>query len=55
MKSEKIKSLTYKQAGVDIDALAEQLQQEGAASFVKSWDDLLACIADKSAAIKKAS
>ncbi len=26
-------------AGVDIDALAAQLQKEGAASFVKSWDD----------------
>jgi len=45
----------FTKAGINIDALAEQLQQEGAASFVKSWDDLLACIADKSAAIKKAS
>jgi len=42
-------------AGVDIDALAEQLQREGAEAFVKSWDDLLACIVDKSAALKKAS
>lgn len=45
----------FTKVGIDIDALAEQLQKEGAASFVKSWDDLLSCIADKSAAIKKAS
>lgn len=30
--------------GIDIDALAEQLQDEGAQSFVKSWNDLLAVI-----------
>jgi transaldolase len=45
----------FRKAGVDIDALAEQLQREGADAFVKSWDDLLACIADRSAALKKAS
>ena len=45
----------FTRAGVDLDALAEQLQREGAAAFVKSWDDLLACLADKSAALKKAS
>jgi len=45
----------FKKAGVDIDALAEQLQREGADAFVKSWDDLLAQIVDKSAALKKAS
>lgn len=43
----------FTKAGVDVDALAEQLQREGAASFVKSWDDLLACLTDKSAALKK--
>jgi transaldolase len=45
----------FKQAGIDIDALAEQLQREGAASFGKSWDDLLVCINEKSDALKKAS
>jgi transaldolase len=45
----------FRKAGVDLDALAEQLQREGADAFVKSWDDLLDCIADKSAALKKAS
>jgi transaldolase len=45
----------FTRAGVDLDALAEQLQRDGAAAFVKSWDDLLACLADKSASLKKAS
>ena len=39
----------FAEAGVDIDALARQLQEEGAASFVKSWKELLQRIADKSA------
>jgi transaldolase len=38
----------FAKAGIDIDALATQLQQEGAASFSKSWSDLLAVIASKS-------
>ena len=42
-------------AGVDLDKLASDLQRDGAAAFVTSWNDLLACIADKSAALKKAS
>ena len=40
----------FAQAGVDIDALAIQLQREGAQSFVKSWRQLLQRLADKSAA-----
>jgi transaldolase len=44
----------FTQAGVDLDALAADLQREGAAAFVKSWDELLACIAKKSAMLKKA-
>lgn len=31
----------FRDAGVDIDALARKLQEDGAASFVKSWDALL--------------
>jgi len=38
-------------AGIDIDALAARLQQEGAQAFVKSWKQLLQRIADKSAAL----
>jgi transaldolase len=39
-------------AGVDVDALAARLQDEGARAFVKSWRELLACIASKSAALE---
>jgi len=38
-------------AGIDVDALALQLQAEGAQSFVKSWTELMQSIADKSAAL----
>ncbi len=41
----------FAQAGIDIDALAAQLQDEGAKSFVKSWNELMAVIASKSAAL----
>ncbi len=34
-----------------IDALAMQLQRDGAEAFVKSWRELLQRISDKSAAI----
>ena len=46
---------SFAKAGIDIDALAGQLQVEGASSFVKSWNDLMARIQSKSAAIRKAS
>ena len=46
---------SFAEAGIDIDALAAQLQEEGATSFVKSWNELIACIGSKSAAIRKAS
>ena len=45
----------FAKAGINVDALAAQLQDEGAKSFVKSWEDLMAVIATKSAALKKAS
>jgi transaldolase len=41
-------------AGIDIDALAAQLQREGAEAFDKSWKDLLECITSKSEALKRA-
>jgi transaldolase len=43
----------FAEADVDINALAAQLQDEGAKSFVKSWDDLLGVITMKSEAMKK--
>ena len=45
----------FARAGIDIDALAAQLQEEGAKSFVKSWNELMEVIASKSAALAKAS
>jgi len=45
----------FAKAGVDVDALAAQLQDEGAKSFVKSWNELMAVIASKSADLAKAS
>jgi transaldolase len=45
----------FAKAGVDVDALAARLQDEGAKSFVKSWNDLTDCIESKSSAIRKAS
>src|SRR5579862_7763141 len=45
----------FAKAGIDIDALAAQLQEEGAKAFVKSWNDMLAVLASKSDALKKAS
>ncbi len=35
--------------GVDVDAIAAQLQKEGGASFAKSWDALLRGLRDKTA------
>ena len=37
----------YAEAGVDLDALAARLQEEGGASFTKSWNQLLQRIEDK--------
>ena len=45
----------FAKAGVDVDALAARLQDEGAASFVKSWNDLMDRVATKSATMRKAS
>jgi transaldolase len=43
----------FAKAGVDIDALAARLQDEGAKALVKSWNDLLSVIATKSATLDK--
>jgi len=42
----------FMRAGVDLQALASQLQLEGAQSFVKSWQDLIQSIAAKSTILK---
>jgi len=41
----------FAKAGIDIDGLAAQLQGDGAKSFVKSWNELLAVIASKAATL----
>jgi transaldolase len=45
----------FAKAGTDVDALAKRLQDEGAASFDKSWNDLMSRIESKSAVVRKAS
>src|SRR4029453_17500683 len=39
--------------GVEVGALGAQLQDEGAKSFVKSWNDLMQVITEKSALLKR--
>jgi transaldolase len=43
---------TITMAGVDFAALAAELQDEGAGSFVKPWNGLMECIASKCEMIK---
>jgi transaldolase len=40
---------------IDVRELANQLQEEGAKSFVKSWNELMSVIDSKTAALKRAS
>ncbi len=42
-------------ARIDVHALSAQLQDEGAKSFVNSWNDLMGVIGSKSAVLKRAS
>ena len=44
----------FAKAGIDVESLAARLQDEGAKSFVKSWNELMAVITSKSAALKEA-
>jgi len=43
----------FSRAGVDDAAVAAELQREGTEAFARSWKDLMACIASKSAALAK--
>jgi len=45
----------FAKAKIDVAALAARLQDEGAKSFVDSWNDLMGVIRSKSAALKRAS
>ena len=44
----------FANVGIDVDAVAAQLQEDGAKSFVKSWEDLMSVISSKGTALKKA-
>jgi transaldolase len=46
---------SFIKAGINIDALAAQLQNDGAETFVKSWNDLITSVESKSAVMRKAS
>jgi len=48
------KSSAYDKAGIDLGALAAQLQDDAAKSFVKSWNNLMSVIASKSHTIRPA-
>jgi transaldolase len=41
----------HEETGVDVNALAQQLQSDGAKAFVASWQDLLGSISSKSKAL----
>jgi transaldolase len=45
----------FAKVGVDIDALAAQLQSDGAKSFVTSWNELIGVLSAKSAALVEAN
>lgn len=42
-------------AGIDLDAMAAQLQDEGTKSFIKSWNELLSVVDSKSLVVQKAA
>ena len=45
----------FAQAGINVEDLAAKLQDEGAKSFVKSWNELLGVIASKSTELRQAA
>jgi len=45
----------FAEAGIDVDALASRLQDEGAKSFVASWRELMDVIASKSSKLEEVS
>jgi transaldolase len=45
----------FAKAGIDVDALAARLQEEGAKSFVNSWNELMAVTSSKTDVLKKAA
>jgi transaldolase len=52
--SEKILT-EFGRAGIKIDALAVQLQEDDARSFLKSWNDLMTVVESKSLVLKQSA
>ena len=44
--------LLSERQGIDMDEMAAKLQKEGAASFVKSWEEMMDVVAKKAQAVK---
>ncbi len=44
----------FARARIQVAALADRPREDGATAFVKSWNDLMAVIASKSAALGRA-
>ena len=45
----------FAEAGINIDGLASQLQEEGAQSFVKSWSELMSVVDSTGVLLGKAA
>ena len=45
----------FAEAGLNIDALAARLQDEGAQSFVKSWNELMSVVDSTGVLLEKAA
>jgi len=45
----------FAEAGINIDGLAAQLQDEGAQSFVKSWNELMSVVDSTGVLLEKAA
>ena len=45
----------FGKTGIDVEALADQLQDEGAKSFVKSWNELMGVLTSKGEILQEAS
>jgi transaldolase len=45
----------FADAGIDVNTLAARLQEQGAKSFVQSWDELMSQISSKATVLRKAA
>jgi len=50
-----LKQFASASAGVGMEAFSAQLHEQGAISFIKSWNDLFRVISSKSAALRNAA